>query len=142
MTKYTSRQDLLRQLQIMGFRTLSGRPSVSNARTTAWDISRPIATPTMVSHDRLSIDDVCVSSVDGDLVHGHMQSVMFEGYSLCPDRPIPDIQHRTLYSLLDLNTGEWLYDHHDQPSNIEPDFRDLLECSSDRPWILATWAIN
>ena len=85
---------------------------------------------------------MCVSSVDGGLVHGHMQSVMFEGHSLCPDRPIPDIEHRTLYSLLDLNTGDWLYDHCNQPSSIEPDFRDLLGYSLDRPWVLATWTIH
>ena len=71
-----------------------------------------------------------------------MVSVVFEGDSLYPSGPLPSIENRSLLSLLDLNTGEWLYDSYTRPTRLEPDFRTLLDPTTIRPMLLATWIVT
>ena len=145
MTKYKTRSEIFRQISLMGFRALGGRPKVSPSRSPTWSISQPVTVPGKgeacceIHEVGVSDGSCCLSGLD---LSGSMVSVFFEGNSLCPNGPLPNIENRTLLSLLDLNTGEWLYDRHTMPSRLEPDFRTMIDPATIRPMLLATWTVD
>ena len=144
MTKYKSRQDLLRQTAMMGFRQIPGRPSISPMRTSGWTVDKPVSAP---AQTRGNVDvDHCgdlhllgggsLTVVETNSLH----TTFLEGRRLCSEFPLPPRSDRLLLSVLDMNSGEWVYDGWNG-DGTEPNLLDLVKDDHARPWLLSTWVI-
>ena len=113
-------------------------------RTSGWTVDKPVSAP---AQTRGAIqDDHCgdlhllggdsLTMVDTNSLH----TTFLEWRRLCSEFPLPPRSDRLLLSVLDMNSGEWLYDGWNG-DGAEPNMLDLVDSRHARPWLLSTWII-
>ena len=128
----------------MGFRQMPGRPAISPKRTSGWTVDSPVPAPVQ-SKSKLQNDP------DGDLqfLEGMSSSVIdlcplqttfLEGKRLCSEFKLPAKDNRMLLSVLDLSSGDWIFDGWASDGE-EPDLGQLIDPHQARPWLMATWIL-
>ena len=75
--------------------------------------------------------------------HGELHSVLLEGKDLTCMRSIPIKSRRRLVGLLDLHSGDWIFDSHAKgvDGEHEPVLQSLLP-TQPRPLCIATWLVG
>ena len=137
MTKHKSRHDIMKLLGLIGFSILPGRPESAPLRSTKWNIGIPISSPTSAptittttttdhksGNDVMAVDDAADRSLT--IHHYPMQTSFLEGKRLMPSRKVPPVNDRMLWSVMDMHTGEALYDAR-MGSDQEPDLFSLVD---------------
>ena len=67
--------------------------------------------------------------------------MFLEGRNLKPSCPLPSRATRVLHSVLDMRTGECLYDAYNHGSIEEPCLGSIMNQEQSHPWLLTNWII-
>ena len=149
MTKHKSRPDLTRQLSLLGFQSLPGRPCASPLRSKLWNVGQPVSAPQTTTTTTMKLDGAAqggatdVGAMDLEqrshiTYHYPLVNSYVEGRRLLSTTKMPAKDSRILACVLDLLTGEFLYDN-SYGVDDEPDLGALVDSNQTRPHLLLSW---